>query len=69
MLNFFPIQAIYNTQRDAAGIYECIVHEEYADYPLVTAELIVIGVWMDFFFTFFMLMLNNFNLIMSTPSI
>lgn len=31
------------TQRDAAGIYECFVEEAYGTYPLVTAELIVVG--------------------------
>lgn len=31
------------TQKDAAGIYECIVHEAHGDYPLVTTELIVVG--------------------------
>ncbi|XP_055304959.1 basement membrane-specific heparan sulfate proteoglycan core protein isoform X6 [Sitodiplosis mosellana] len=30
------------TQKDAAGIYECIVHEVHGDYPLVTTELIVV---------------------------
>lgn len=31
------------TQRDAAGIYECIVQESHGDYPIVTAELVVVG--------------------------
>lgn len=30
-------------QEDAAGIYECIVHEPHGDYPLVTTELLVFG--------------------------
>lgn len=36
-LNFYSIQL------DAAGTYECVVHEQYGDYPLVTAELLVNG--------------------------
>lgn len=31
------------TQRDAAGVYECFVEEASGTYPLVTAELIVVG--------------------------
>ncbi|XP_031635070.1 basement membrane-specific heparan sulfate proteoglycan core protein isoform X6 [Contarinia nasturtii] len=30
------------TQQDAAGIYECVVHEPHATYPIVTTELIVV---------------------------
>lgn len=36
-------QIIDYAQRDAAGVYECIVEEAYGAYPLVTAELIVVG--------------------------
>lgn len=31
------------TQEDAAGIYECVVHEPHGDYPIVTTELVIIG--------------------------
>lgn len=40
---FFRFQIIDYTQRDAAGLYECFVEETYGTYPLVTAELIVVG--------------------------
>lgn len=33
----------YSIQHDAAGVYECVVHEQYGDYPLVTSELVVHG--------------------------
>lgn len=36
-------QIIDYTQRDAAGAYECIVHEPHGDYPLVSTEIIVVG--------------------------
>lgn len=31
------------TEKDAAGVYECIVHEAHGEYPIVTTELIVVG--------------------------
>lgn len=31
------------TQEDAAGVYECVVHEPNGDYPIVTTELVVVG--------------------------
>lgn len=31
------------TQDDAAGVYECVVHEPNGDYPIVTTELVVVG--------------------------
>lgn len=39
----FFLQIIEYTQQDAAGIYECVVHEPHAIYPIVTTELIVVG--------------------------
>ncbi|XP_055301549.1 protein sax-3-like isoform X2 [Sitodiplosis mosellana] len=30
------------TQRDAAGLYECIVHESHGEYPIVAVELVVV---------------------------
>lgn len=50
------------TQEDAAGIYECIVHEPDGDYPIVTTELVVIGmIDVDFLFSFFFLIVSNKN--------
>lgn len=40
---FLPFQIFEYIQRDAAGIYECLVHEQDREYPLVTAELVVVG--------------------------
>lgn len=31
------------TQHDAAGVYECLVHEAQGEIPIVTAELVVVG--------------------------
>lgn len=31
------------TREDAAGVYECLVHESQSDIPIVTAELVVVG--------------------------
>lgn len=31
------------TQEDAAGVYECVVHEANEDYPIVTTELVIVG--------------------------
>lgn len=33
----------YSIQHDAAGVYECIVHEPYGDHPVATTELLVTG--------------------------
>lgn len=30
-------------QEDAGGVYECVVHEPHGDYPILTADLVVIG--------------------------
>lgn len=30
-------------EEDAAGIYECVVHEPHGDYPVIKTELVVVG--------------------------
>lgn len=52
---------------DAAGIYECVVHETSGDVPVVTAEIIIVGeiceiCWKEklFFDIFEFRMLMNF---------
>lgn len=30
-------------QEDAAGVYECVVHEPTGDYPIITTELVIVG--------------------------
>lgn len=38
-----PFQIIYNTQKSAAGIYVCIVHELRTQNEMFAAELFVLG--------------------------
>lgn len=35
------------TQKDAAGVYECLVHEAQGEIPIVTAELVVVGMLLE----------------------
>lgn len=30
-------------EEDAAGVYECVVYEAEGEYPIVTADLVVVG--------------------------
>lgn len=36
-------------QDDAAGVYECVVHEPNGEYPIITTELVIVGKYLGKF--------------------